>query len=166
MDYKKSLETLEKQSKSPKISKFGEEIAFFIQFLSDFETIYSSFLKTINLSFQFSFEIGNNDRNFKIDANYLMKGQKLQNIESFNRWEKSYLFISLIISSFIALNKGYIPIRIVSLPPSLITEKTFLKVIEMLKSVIKTLKGFDKHQILFFLAPDAKKIDPTIKIDD
>jgi predicted nuclease with TOPRIM domain len=162
----KTLEILEKQSVSPKISKYGEEIAFFLQFLSDFETIYSTFLKNINLSFHISFGIGNDDRNFTIDANYLKKDQKLQNFDSFNRWEKSYVFISLIIANFIALNKDYMPIRVDSLPPALITEKTFLKVTKMLKSVIDTLDRFDNRQILFFLSSDAKKIAPIITIDD
>ena len=58
------------------------------------------------------------------------------------------------------------PIRVDSLPSSLITEKTFLKVTNMLKSVIETLDGFDKHQILFFLSPEAKEIPPIIKIDN
>jgi hypothetical protein len=148
---------------SEKLKLLSEKTHNFVEFIERTKKIQSWMNKLLSkIDMKVSFSLGFDKENLNLTNSVMKKGQYINIDTDLKRVEKAYFYFSFLISSYLAGNYKFIPIRIKNLPNFMITKQNFIKNIKMLDDVCDELP--EDINIIFLLEENNYNNEIPLKI--
>ncbi|RLI63615.1 MAG: hypothetical protein DRO88_09460 [Promethearchaeia archaeon] len=162
-DKKKLLENIKLNSE--KLDIIAKEINNFKKFFDRIKKIQFWMNKLLSqIGLIFSFSISFEEEKMLLTYNIMRNNQSININSDLKRIEKTYFYLSFIISSYLGGNYNFIPISINNLPKFMITRQNFIKNVKMLDNISDEFP--DDITIIFFLEQNTYELPlKVLKID-
>ena len=152
-------------SNSEKLLISSEKTPYYEEFFERIKKIQSWMNKILSkIDLKISFSLAFDEEKLKLTNKIIKKTQYINFNTDLKRVEKAFFYFSAIISSYLAENYKFSPIRIKNLPQFMITKQNFIKNIKMLEDICDKLP--EDIRIIFLLEEHKFEIPfEIIKID-